>query len=77
MIKGLAGIHQLHVELASRAKIRNITETVTAKGIVLKVYNFDTVAICGDYTEVSVVAAFASEETARAALLEVIASIYQ
>lgn len=74
MTKGLAGIRQIHVELAARAVFDIQPEEITANKIPLKVYRFDTRTLFGDFTIVCIVAAFACEQAARAALLDIISS---
>lgn len=73
--KSLNSISQLHVELAARCPMDDRpVEVLSPKKVVLMTYRFDTRHIWGDFTEVTIVAAVASEQSARAALLEIIAS---
>lgn len=68
-------IRQLHIELAARAVMDGKTESRHQAGRVdYDTYRFDTRHICGDFTEVHVLKAFSSEETARHGLAEILAN---
>lgn len=68
---------QLYIELAARAPIEILhEEDFGAEGYHVRVYRFDTRHIVGDFILVRIALPFATEEAARAALLNDLLKIF-